>query len=190
MGWTSFPDFPGLTPAQILAREFNGTNENGANWSIVDHATKLGEFYAIVKFTAPGNDPIFYGMVVLFKRYKKTGEFAYKEIAESCGPNVARCPVRLIDQLDKLAPIDPATMVQSEQWARQWRDCCRRNATRKPAPAIKPGDIVKFSDNGRAYELVCKAGPRRGWYVKLAGANGSTYRATARQISNCQIIGG
>ena len=190
MGWTSFQDMPGMTPAQILARELNGTNDNGANWAIVDHATKLGEFYAIMKFTAPGNDPIFYGVVCLFKRSKKTGEFYYKEMSETCGPNASRCPVRIIDQLDKLAPIDPADMRESAQWARGWRDRCRANAKRKPAPPVKPGDIVKFSDNGPEFELIGKAGPRRGWFVKLPGPFSATYRATARQIANCQIIGG
>jgi hypothetical protein len=190
MGWTSFQDMPGLTPAQILTRELNGTNDNGANWTIVDHATKPGEFYAVCRFTAPGNDPIFYGLIVLYKRSKKTGEFSYKDMTETCGPVADRCPVRLIDMLDKLAPIDPGDMSQSAQWARGWRDRCRANAKRKPAPAVKPGDIVKFSDNGRKFELISPAGPRRGWHVKLAGANGSLYRATARQIANCQIIGG
>ena len=190
MGWTSFADMPGMTPAQILCRELSGTNANGANWTILDHATKPGEFYGVCRFTAPGNDPIFYGVIVLFKRSKKTGEFSYKDMTETCGPNADRCPVRLVDMLDQLAPIDPADMRQSAQWARGWRDRCRANAKRKPAPAVKPGDIVKFSGNGPAYELICKAGPRRGWHVKLAGSNGSTYRATARQIANCQIVVG
>ena len=186
MGWTSFLDNPGLKASDILTRELTGTNENGATWEFVDHATKGRIFYAICKFTAPNNAPVFYGVVCLFTR--KKGEFAYKDMTETCGPNADRCPVRLIDMLDQLAPIDPAVMTQSGQWARGWRDRCRANAKRKPAPAVKPGDIVKFFNSGPAYELICKAGPRRGWHVKLAGANGSLYRATARQIANCQIV--
>ena len=188
MGWTSFADMPGMTPAQILTRELNGTNDNGANWTIVDHATKPGEFYAVCRFTAPGNDPIFYGMVCLFKRSKKTGEFSYKDMTETCGPNADRCPVRLVDMLDKLAPIDPADMRQSAQWARGWRDRCRENAKRKPAPAVKPGDIVKFHGNGSHFELITPAGPRRGWHVRMVDGSGMQYRATARQIANCQIV--
>lgn len=192
MGWTSFADMPGMTPAQILCRELNGTNDNGANWTILDHATKPGEFYGVCRFTAPGADPVFYGVIVLFKRSKKTGEFSYKDMTETCGPSAARCPVRLIDMLDQLAPIDPADNSMSGQWARGWRDRCRANAKRKPAPAVKPGDIVKFSDNGPAYELICKAGPRRGWHVRMFNGSGMQYgmqyRATARQIANCQIV--
>lgn len=188
MGWTSFIDYPGMTPAQILTRELNGTNDNGANWTIVDHATKPGEFYAVMKFTAPGNDPIFYGQIVLFKRSKKTGEFSYKDMTETCGPNAARCPVRLIDMLDKLAPIDPAVMTQSGQWAKNWRDRCRENAKRKPKKKLAPGQIVTFPNVRGQFELIMPIGPRRGWSVRYVGGSMS-YTATARQIANCQIMG-
>lgn len=189
MGWTSFQDMPGLTPAQILAREMSGTNDNGATWEIVDHATKPGTWFAICKFTAPGNDPIFYGLVCLYKRSKKTGEFSYKDMGETCGPNAANAPIRLIDQLDKLAPIDPLDMRQSAQWARQWRDRCRENAKRKPKTKQKlaPGQIVTFPNVTGQFELIMPIGPRRGWSVRYVGGSMS-YTANARQISQCTVI--
>lgn len=191
MGWTAFIDNPAMKPGEILTREMAGENENGAKWEIIDQATKSGQWYAVCKFTAPNNAPIYYGMVCLFTRSKKTGEFAYKDMTETCGPNAANAPIRIIDQLDQLAPIDPADMRQSAQWALQWRARCRENAKRKPAPKVKRGDIVKFSDHGREFELISPAGPRRGWHVKLASANPvQLFRATARQISKCQIIKG
>lgn len=187
MGWTFFADMPGLTPAQILIKEASGTGENGRTWSVLDHATKGNVFYAVIEYKHPGHDPFIYGEIFLFKRSKKTGEFGFKNISETCGPYQDKCPVRLIDMLDKLAPIDPANNSQSAQWARDWRARCRANAKRKPAPAVKPGDIVKFAANGPTYELICKAGPRRGWLVKLKN-EAVPYRATARQIANCQIV--
>lgn len=191
MGWTSFNDMPGLTANAILIREMSGKNDSGATWEIVNSATKSNEWYAVCKFTAPGNDPIYYGLVCIFRRSKKNGEFAYKDMAETCGPNASRAPLRIVDMLDKLNPIDPADMRQSAQWALQWRARCRENAKRKPAPKVKAGDIVKFSDNGREFELISPAGPRRGWHVKLAGVNPvQLFRATARHISKCQIIKG
>ena len=98
MGWTSFQDRADLTPAQILIRELNGTNENGANWTIVDHATKFGEFYGVCRFTAPGNDPVFYGIVCLFSRSTTfvlfgrtlTGHLAYKWLESVVVHNDAR----------------------------------------------------------------------------------------------------
>lgn len=189
MGWTSFIDNPAMKPGDILTREMSGTNENGATWEILDHATKPGQWYALCKFTAPNNPPVFYGMVCLFNRRK--GEFSYKDMTETCGPSAARAPIRIIDQLDKLAPIHPADARQSAQWAIQWRARCRENAKRKPAPKIKAGDVVKFSDHGREFELIAPAGPRLGWHVKLSGEPfANIYRATARQIANCQIIKG
>lgn len=191
MGWTSFNDMPGLTANEILIRETSGKNDSGAEWQIIDSATKSNEWYAVCKFTAPGNDPIYYGLVCIFRRSKKSGEFSYKDMAETCGPNASRAPLRIVDMLDKLDPIDPADMRQSAQWALQWRARCRENAKRKPAPKVKPGDIVKFSDNGREFELISPAGPRLGWYVKLHGAlNVQLYRAKACQVSKCQIIKG
>lgn len=186
MGWTSFLDNPGLKASEILTRELTGSNEHGAKWEFVDHATKGRIFYAICKFTAPNNAPIFYGITVKFSRSK--GEFGYKESAETCGPYAANAPVRIIDKLDQLAPIDPLDMRQSAQWAKKWRDTCRANAKRKPKTIVKAGDIVKFSPHGREFELINPAGPRRGWFVKDSGAFGPIYRATAQQINQCIVI--
>lgn len=194
MGWTFFDDNANLKASDILTRELTGKNENGATWEFLDHATKGRVFYAVCQFTAPGNAPIVYGITVQFTRSK--GEFGYKESAETCGPYAANAPIRLIDLLDKLAPIDPASMTQSAQWALKWRQKCRENAKSKPKTTVKAGDIVKFSPHGREFELISPAGPRRGWHVKLLGAFGSTYRASAQQVNKCiivdpmQIIGG
>jgi len=188
MGWTFFNHNESMKTADILTRELTGTNSDGATWEFLDHATKGRVFYAICKFTAPNNPPIFYGVVCLFKRGKN--EFGYKDMTENCGPNAANAPVRIIDKLDQLAPIDPLDMRQSAQWARKWRDTCRANAKRKPKTIVKAGDIVKFSPHGREFELLAPAGPRRGWHVRLLGAapHLSQYRANARQISQCTIV--
>lgn len=188
MGWTSFLDNPGLKASDILTRELTGTNEHGATWEFIDHATKGRIFYAICKFTAPNNAPIYYGITVQFSRSK--GEFGYKESAETCGPYAANAPVRMIDKLDQLAPIDPLDMRQSAQWARKWRDTCRANAKRKPKTIVKPGDIVKFSPHGAEFELLAPAGPRRGWHVRITGDSPfrQTYRATAQQVNQCIVI--
>lgn len=189
MGWTSFIDNPGMKPSEILTREIAGQNDNGATWEIVDHATRSNTWYAVCKFTAPNNAPIYYGLVCLFNRRK--GQFFYKDMTETFGPNAANAPLRIINMLDQLSPINPIDARQSAQWALEWRQRCRENAKRKPAPKVKPGDIVKFSDHGSEFELISTAGPRRGWHVKLAGVPFSQlYRATARQICNCQIIKG
>ena len=188
MGWTFFLDHQALTPGQILTREMSGKNDAGAEWSIVDHATRGREWYAICKFTAPGQSPIFYGLVCLFKRSKKTGEFGYKDMAESCGPNASNAPKRIIDKLENIAPIDPATMTQSGQWARAWRDRCLANATRKASKKFAPGMLVEFPGVAGQFQLLDPIGPRKGWRVRFAGGS-LAYTATARQMANCQIVG-
>jgi hypothetical protein len=126
-------------------------------------------------------------MVVLYKRSKKTGEFSYKEMTETCGPSASRAPVRLIEALDKLAPIPADDARQSAQWALQWRNRCRENAKRKPARKFSPGQLVQFG-SGRLFALISPAGPRLGWHVKLYGANGQIYRASARQMADCKLV--
>ncbi len=186
MGYTSFLDNPGLKASDILTRELTGSNDSGASWEFIDKATKGNVFYAVCKFSSSGNDPVFYGVVVQFSRAK--GEFGYKELTENCGPYSANAPVRMIYLLDKLAPIDPLDARESAQWALKWRNKCRENAKRKPKTTVKKGDIVKFSPNGRVFELISPAGPRRGWHVKLLGFNGSQYRASAYQVNRCIVL--
>ena len=184
MGWTFFQDRADLTAAQILTREINGENkETGATWRVIDQSTRGNEWYALVKLEKPGQAPVHYGLVCLFKRSRKTGEFGYKEISEDCGPNASRAPLRIIDQLDQLAPAP-------NEWARAWRQRCRDNAKRPPRREFKPGQLVQFGQS-RVFELIAPAGPRRGWYVQITqGTTRSTYRATAAQLSRAQLVGG
>jgi hypothetical protein len=120
--------------------------------------------------------PVFYGLVWLISR--KNGQFGYKSMTDCMGPYRWDMPKRLLDQLDQLAPNAPQT-------ALDWRAKCREKlaAKRKPPRELAPGQLVRFGA-GRVFELIKPAGPRLGWFVKLADQPGSmTYRATARQIS-------
>lgn len=183
MGWTSFLDNRELSTGAMCTREFTDTNPAGDRWSVVDQSTRGSVWYAIGRVDRVGQPPVFYGLVWLTSR--KRGEFAYKDMTECMGPFYYDCPARLLDQLDRLAPNAP-------QSALDWRAQCRAKIAAKRAPKRKlaPGQIVQFGA-GRLFELIKPAGPRLGWFVKLANQPGSmTYRANARQIANCQIVGG
>ena len=146
-------------------------------------------WYAIVECKRPDNPPVYDGLVCLIKRSKRTGEFCYKDMCERCGPNAANAPKRLIDKLDKLAPIDPNDDSIGAKWAREWRARCRANASAK-ANRFKPvkGAIVRFGDSVAEYELTESAGLRRGWYVRMVGGSGMLYRASAKQLAKAIIV--
>lgn len=189
MGWTSFYDNVGLSIDDTMRRELTATGDNGAVFAIVDSATRGNEWYAIVECKRPDNPPVYDGLVCLIKRSKRTGEFCYKDIGERCGPNVANAPKRIIDKLDKLAPIDPSDDGMGAKWAREWRARCRANASAKAiAKQFHNGMIVKFHPTRESYELTENAGPRRGWYVKMVGGSGMLYRASAKQLSKAIIV--
>lgn len=189
MGWTCFYDNAGLSIDDMMRREWNATGDNGAVFSIVDSATRGSEWYAIVECKRPGNTPVYDGLVCLIKRSKRTGEFCYKDMGERCGPNAANAPKRIIDKLDKLSPIDPADDSRGANWAREWRQRCRANASAKNDKVkLSKGMIVKFHPTRESYELIESAGPRRGWYVRMVGGSGMLYRASARQLSKSIIV--
>lgn len=175
MGWTSFFD-NGLSVGEICTREFTDTNPAGDRWSVVDQSTRGSVWYAIGRVDLVGQPPVFYGLVWLTSR--RGGQFAYKDMTEDMGPYYWDCPARLLDQLDKLAPTPGQSAID-------WRAKCRAKiaAKRKPARVFSPGQLVQFGA-GRLFELVKPAGPRLGWFVKLANQPGSmVYRATARQMT-------
>lgn len=176
MGWTTILDNRELSTGQKCTLQFTDTNRAGDRWSVVDQSTRGAVWYAIGRVDRVGQPPVFYGVIWLISR--KRGMFSYKDMTEDMGPFYWDCPARLLDQLDKLAP----TPGQS---ALSWREKCRAKLAdkRKPARDFAPGQIVQFGA-GRLFELIGPAGPRRGWFVKLANQPGSmTYRATARQMA-------
>lgn len=182
MGWTTFFD-NGASIGEICTREFTDTSPNGNSWSVVDQSTRGSVWYAIGRLDRVGQPPVFYGLVWLTSR--KRGEFSYKDMTEDMGPFYWDMPARLLDQLDKLAPNAPGA-------ALDWRAKCRAKLAAKRKQSRRefaPGQLVQFGAVGRVFELISPAGSRRGWHVKLANQPGTmTYRANARQMTQCVII--
>lgn len=192
MGWVFYPDNQALTPDAMLKREFNCTDTSGTVYNVIDSATRGNAWYAIVQVTMPDSIVKYWGAVCLFKRSKRLNEFGYKDIVESAGPSAANAPLRIIDKLDKLRPIDPNDESLGAKWARDWRARCRANAKAKKRLELSKGMIVKFTDKGPEFLLDSKAGPRRGWYVRMLNGygTGSLYYASAKQCNNATIIQG
>lgn len=192
MGWVFYQDNPELSADSMLKREFNCTDTNGTVWRVIDSATRGSVWYAILESVSPDTGTRYHGTVCLFRRSKRTMEFGYKDIGESAGPNAANAPLRIIDKLDKLCPIDANDDSLGAKWARDWRSRCRANASPSKRPKLAKGMIVRFTDNGPEFLLDSDAGPRRGWYVRMLNGHGtgSLYRASAKQLNNAIIVQG
>jgi hypothetical protein len=191
MGWIFYTDNQALTPDAMLKREFNCTSTCGTVWRVIDSATRGNVWYAILESVSPDTGTRYHGAVCLFKRSKKLNEFGYKDMGESSGPNAANAPLRIIDKLDKLRPIDPNDDSYVAKWARDWRQRCRDNAAKtKKRHTMSKGMIVKLGEH--EYVLHSSAGTRRGWYVRMLNdhVTGSLYRASAKQLNNATIVQG
>ena len=69
----------------------------------------------------------------MFLTSRENGEWGYKSMDETMGPNVADAPMKL------LALLSPTT----SQWAQDWRQKCRDNAA-LASRSLKPGDVIRL----------------------------------------------
>lgn len=84
------------------------------------------------------------GAVCLIHFCKGYHNFGYKDMDETMGPYVARCPERILRQLSPLDQIEPH-YGSSYHNARKWRKACRDAiARRKEVSALKVGDTIRF----------------------------------------------
>lgn len=174
MGWTSF-SANGRTANEILTAEFtqSANRADGSiqtQWDVIDSSTRGREWYAVIRTTNPGDGYTrYFGMVCLWSM--KNGEFAYKDIAEECGPYAANAPIRLINKLNALG-------LPHNTMAAEWRAQCIKNAQK---PRFKPCAGMDISYGAVIYKLIAPAGARRGWIVQHE--SGKQYRLPARALS-------
>jgi len=185
MGWTFFPDTASKTAKQIIVDEFTQYGADG--WTHgVEYATQNGSTVYLVMWRENLAQKVarsYYGLIVLTCR--KKGQFGYKEIGEECGPYYYGASLKMLDLLDRLAPVDPLSL------AAGWRIRCRAAyADKKAKRAIKwqPGQKVQFSATGPVYEIVSSAGPRRGFHVRLPDHGHSLYRASAGHMARAVLV--
>lgn len=140
MGWTSFQIHKTTKTIDVLRRELEQDDQGKtrARFKLLDGVMRGATFYGVMQVTtwdtstpdASTRERVeTYGMVVLTER-KNTHpasqyvDFYYKDMDESMQPYYYDCPVRMLDLLDRLAPVtEPAS------GAYKWRAACRqRNA--------------------------------------------------------------
>lgn len=130
MGWTFFRDHaPSQTRANIIRREFEHTPSITNPWAYGFEmlATRGAVVYGLMWRENPseGTQRQYFGIVFLTQR--KNGEFGYKEIGEECGPYYYDAPLKIIDALDRLAP------VPADSNAAGWRVRTRANHEKRNA---------------------------------------------------------
>jgi hypothetical protein len=188
MGWTFFADYnPNESRADIIRREFSSepSENNPMRWGFEYLSERGSTVYAVMYRENPSeNTPrVYFGMVFLTQR--KNGEFGYKDIGEECGPYGPPPPLKMLDLLDKLAP-------NPNGYALDWRVRCRSaiaDKKRKAKTVWQPGMRVQFSPTGRVFEILADAGPRRGFFVRVADRSDlQQYRATTRSMANAEIV--
>lgn len=129
MGWTSYQDNPELSRAEMIRREFTQqpTEKNPHAFGFEFITERGATVYAIMWHDAPETPRKYFGIVFLTTRRTTDRwgrEFSYKDIEETCGPHYYDAPLKMIDQLDTLAP-NPAG------YAAGWREAVRQHHAHK-----------------------------------------------------------
>lgn len=131
MGWTSTHKDDSEPKGKAYLRSlFEESTPERGSWEIIDDAlVERQEYYALVKRTHRDGTVRYFCLVVLVRWNKGYYNVTWKDMTEEMGPNVARCPLRILDKLDVLHPlteIPPSVDGDgSREWATNWRQRCR-----------------------------------------------------------------
>lgn len=138
MGWTYMP-MPREGTTEWLKRTLTWDNkENGVtNRPLATAIVERKEAYAAVETLHPdGRRQIWAAIFLLdYKPRDRDGyTFGYKDMDETCGPVVCRCPAKILDML---------TETDSE-YANSWRQRCRTRLLLRENNKLAHGDIIRL----------------------------------------------
>ena len=184
MGWTSThkPKGQKLTEFFIDHGTLRWSEPCAYTYTVLDSAfVNLSEYYAAVeqieKSTGERRVWAAVFMVKLFKEDNYGHNICWKGMDESMGPNISRCPERV---LKLLTPTD-------YEHAVEWRARCWAHIEKaKARPKIKPG--MKLRYGGTEY-IANRSLGARGWLVNGLGAMGD-YRMSRSQVQRAEIVAG
>lgn len=127
-----------------------------------------------------------YTFAVVFLTSRRDGEWGYKDMDETMGPNESKAPVSLLRKLSNLK--DP------DGYATAWRERCMRWAESKP-PALKTGDVIrtrpiKLTNGTKVQNFRVDTYRRRGKNRKVYHCidNGGIYSLRREQLTGLEII--
>ena len=141
---------------------------------------RLREYYAAVQTTMPKKDPTIWAAVYMLDyRREDVYDFGYKDMDETMGPNIDRCPKSILDRL---------TTTDSE-YANSWRKrCWARINRRQRQPRLVQGLVIQldhpltFMDNVTLERLVVSSvKPLR--FIRQDGQRG-IYKIPRQRLSD------
>jgi hypothetical protein len=187
MGWTC-QDIPsGPVNRRVFCREaYTWSPDSVIKGEILAEGMVGSTWYAAIRTTnkETGVSQV-WGAICLTNVSVVDGhrQICIKELEEDMGQVEDRCPVRILDLLDRLAP-DPGAN------ALEWRAKCRAYHA-KQRKAIRPGDWIKFeqfitfSNGDIEHEFIFVPQGRR---VRFVGLNtGRTYRISGWRQRNFTV---
>jgi hypothetical protein len=137
MGWTFMPmPYEGTT--EWFKKHLTWTNEDGTTHRPLETAiVARSEAYAAVETVKPDGERYVWAAAFMLKYNPKDRDgytFGYKDMDETVGPVIDRCPAKI---LDLLTPTD-------REYAIAWRERCRARIERRKANKVANGDILKL----------------------------------------------
>lgn len=194
MGTTVLHKAKGTTTADFFAAEF------GAEYAkaVIGTATTSSAFYAVLEVDAEQNTSLVpdengkvrYAYVIRTGGGDGRGyfNFSYKVQTEFSGPLETQCPARL---LDRLSPFKDDANGDSDGWARNWREACRKRiqvmqALKTVGVTVKLPNAVQFTDKVSEDTFILAS--RKGTTLRfLRSGDRRLVRLSAYQIDNLEI---
>lgn len=132
MGWTGMHK-SSFEPRgkEWLRKRFEHASTERGEWKILaDALVARTEYYAVMRRTTPAGEVSHFGLVVMVQWTRGHYNVHYKDMDDGMGPVIARCPLHIVDMLDRLAPVSGypvgADGEGARTWAAGWRARCRQ----------------------------------------------------------------
>lgn len=137
MGWTSMPmPYEGTT--EWFKKTLTWTNDDGTtNTPLATAIVARSEAYAAVETVKPDGTRYVWAAAFMLKYNPKDRDgytFSYKDMDETVGPYIDRCPAKI---LDLLTPTE-------HEYANAWRQRCRDRIALRARNKVSNGDIIKL----------------------------------------------
>jgi hypothetical protein len=167
MGWTGIYHIPD-NPVEFLTKELTWVGDDG-DYCKVLAASPVGStvYMAMERKGKDDAKPYVFAMVVLTQRHD--GEFMYKEMDESTGPNECNCPDKIMNLLTPLEEWPDGPHEYAVNWRRRVAEAKeQRTQLRHKKARIQVGMVIElpepasFGAYGRhsKFRVVAKEGTR------------------------------